>query len=61
MDFITISIHFREVIELAAEELVEKAAKQWAHADEKAEQEEIWDEDQAIMAAERAKPKAFAD
>ena len=61
MDFITISNHVREVIELAAEELAEKAAKQWAHADEKAEQEGIWDEDKAIKAAERAKRKAFAD
>jgi ribosomal protein S20 len=58
--FITISIHFRGAIELATEELAEKAAKQWAPADDKAEQKGIWDEDKAIRAAERAKLKAFA-
>jgi hypothetical protein len=61
MDFITTSIHFREVIELATEELAEKAAKPWAPADEKAEQKGIRDGDKAIRSAERAKPKAFAD
>jgi hypothetical protein len=61
MDFITLSIHFREAIELATEELAEKAAEQWAPADEKAEQKGIWDEDKAVGPAERAKPKALAD
>lgn len=57
VDLVRSRVHFQEVIKLTSEEPTEKAAKQRDSAEEKAEQKGIWDEDQAIKAAERTKLK----